>query len=498
MADGEIIAPDNIPADNDLLSAVLAATEAGGPSPAEDFQRWWLSARLPGGAVWTRARLRAAIDRDIAAIDRLLTRQVNGILHHPRFQKLEASWRGVAFLLQTNRDPLNIKVRVLNVTWDEVCRDLERAMEFDQSQMFQKIYGEEFDMPGGRPYGLLVGDYEVMHKRTARHRTDDVAGLRAMSGIAAVSFSPFVVGAAPELFEFDSFADFMLPANVTSTFRGRDYVRWQTLRNGDDSRFIGIALPHILTRLPYTDDATRRDPFRFVETIDDASAYVWGNAAFAFAAVAIRTYAEAGWFTDMRGARRAGPAGGRVDDLPAPWFATDRPHLIKRYNTDVSLTDAQEKELSDLGFIPLLNVRFIGASAFFSNQSIQVPKLYTGAGANANARLSAMLQYILSVSRFAHYIKILARERIGSFASAEDCEEFLRNWLRGYCNSSENASPETLARYPLRDANVQVREPPGGAGSYQCVVHLRPHSQADQVLSEFRLVTTLPAGAKAA
>jgi type VI secretion system protein ImpD len=498
MADGEIIAPDSTPADNDLLSAVLAATEGGGPSPAEDFQRWWLNARLPPGAVWAKARLRAAIDRDIAAIDRLLTRQVNVIIHHPRFQKLEASWRGVAFLLQTNRDPLNIKLRVLNVTWDEVCRDLERAMEFDQSQMFQKIYGEEFDMPGGRPYGLLVGDYEVMHKRTAQHRTDDIAGLHAMSGVAAVSFSPFIVGAAPELFEFDSFADFMLPANITNTFRARDYTRWQTLRGGEDSRFIGIALPHILMRMPYTDDATRCDPFRFVETIDGASSYVWGNAAFAFAAVAIRTYSEAGWFTDMRGARRAGPAGGRIDDLPTPWFATDRPNLIKRYNTDVSLTDAQEKELSDLGFIPLLNVRFIGASAFFSNQSVQVPKLFTGASANANARLSAMLQYILSVSRFAHYIKILARERIGSFSSAEDCEEFLRNWLRGYCNSSENASPETMAKYPLRDANVQVREPPGGAGSYQCIVHLRPHSQADQVLSEFRLVTTLPAGAKAA
>ncbi|MGH7074902.1 MAG: type VI secretion system contractile sheath large subunit [Stellaceae bacterium] len=459
-----------------------------------EFQRAWLQQRRPPDGVWRRGALRSALDNEIAEIDRLISDQVNAILHHPRFQKLEASWRGIEFLLHANRDTGNIKVRVLNVTWEELCRDLERAIEFDRSQAFQKIYGAEFDMPGGRPYGLLIGDYEVHHRRTAQSRFDDFAALHAMAQVAAAAFSPFIVGASPEFFEFDSFADMTHSVDLAASFRSPEYARWHSLRNGDDARFVGVTLPHILMRLPYTDDGSRMDGFRFVETVRDATSYLWGNSVYAFAAVAVRAYAESGWFTDIRGARRSGPQGGKVEGLPIPGFDTDRPGLIKRFSTDVSLSEAQEKQLNDMGFIPLLNVQYTGLSAFYSNPSIQTPKVFTTPNATANALLSTMLQYILSVSRFAHYVKILARDRIGSFGTPEECEQFLSGWLRTYCNSSDQASPESMARYPLRDAAVQVREQPGHPGLYQCTIHLRPHSQADQIVSEFRLVTMLPAG----
>lgn len=455
----------------------------------------------PFGGAWTRARTLCALDRAIAEIDQQISHQLDVILHHPRFQRLEASWRSLRRLAWLADGVDEAKIRIMHLTWTELCRDLDRAIEFDQSQIFHKVYSEEFGTPGGEPYGVLVGDYEVMHRRTADHPTDDVAALKSMSEVAAAAFAPFIVAAAPGLIGVDSLRDLSLPIDLTSAFRGPEYARWRSLRDLDDARFIGVTLPRVLARLPYRDDGTRFDDFRYEESVEDetGAGYLWGSAAYAFAEIVMRGFGGSGWFTEIRGARRdhmlAGnevqPHGGMVTQLPVAAFATDRPGLIGKFSVEVALSERQEKDLSDLGFIPLVAAKDTKFAVFYSNQSLQAPRSYDAASASANARLSAMLQYILCVSRFAHYVKVIARDRVGSFATPSQCQDHLTRWLHNYTNARQNPSAESSARYPLREAQVQVTEPPGRPGSYQCVIHLKPHSQADQIVSEFRLVTEL-------
>jgi type VI secretion system protein ImpD len=462
----------------------------------EDWGRalaiWFRHAGPLAGAP-AKGRILAALDREIAEIDALLTEQTNAIIHHRRFQALEAGWRGLRYLVAAADEVDNVLVRVLHLSWAECCRDLERAIEFDQSQLFAKIYSEEFGMPGGRPYGILVGNYEVQHRRSAEHPTDDVAALKAAAQVAAAAFSPLVVGASPVMLGLDGFRDLAQPIDLPGTFRHPDYARWKSFQESDDARFVGITLPRILLRLPYRDDGSRIDGFRFAEETEgpEDRHHLWGCAAFAFASIVIRAFGASGWFTDIRGARRDSGGSGLVADLPVPWFDTDRPGLAIRYSTDVALSERQEKELGDLGFIPLLKAKDTPFSIFYGNQSAQAAKRYDSAAATMNARLSTMLQYILCVARFAHYVKVLARERVGSFVTPEECETFLQKWLHAYVNSNEGGGAEMLARYPLREGRVLVREPPGRPGTYQCTIHLKPHFQLDQVISEFKLVTEL-------
>jgi len=422
-----------------------------------------------------------------------LSRQLNAILHHARFQGLEASWRGVAYLLARAEGSESVKVKLLNVSWAEVCRDLERAIEFDQTQVFLKVYSEEFGMPGGEPYGLLVGDYEVQHRRSADHPTDDVAALQALSGVAAAAFSPFIVGCSPAFLGLDSFRGLGLPIDLRTAFRGPEYARWRSLQATEDSRFIAITLPQVLMRLPYRDDGSRVDGFRFREEVEDPgnTGYLMGNAVYAFASLVIRAYMTSGWFAEIRGTPRDALAGGIVEDLPVEWFGTDAPGLAIRYSTDVSISEYQERELSDLGLIPLCKVKNTRLSAFYSNQSLQVPATYTTLVASVNSRLSAMLQYVLCVSRFSHFIKIIGRDRVGSYTTAQECEAFLQKWLTKHCLGSNDPSPEMRARYPLHSGKVQVRDVPGKPGTYTCTVHLQPHFQFDAIVSAFKLVTEL-------
>lgn len=455
----------------------------------------------PLGGAWTRVRTLHALDHAIAEIDVQLSRQLDAILHHPRFQRLEASWRSLRRLIVLADSVEGAKIRLIHLTWTELCRDLDRAIEFDQSHTFHKIYSEEFGTPGGEPYGVLIGDYEVMHRRTAEHTSDDVAALKGMSEVAAASFAPFIVAAAPGLLGVDTLRELALPIDLASAFRGPEYARWRSLRELDDARFLGVALPRVLVRHLYRDDGTRFDGFRYCEAADDetGAGYLWGSAAYAFAEIIMRGFGGSGWFTEIRGARRdqmiAGgqlhPHGGMVTQLPFDCFETDRPGVAGKFPTELALTERQEKELSDLGFIPLLTAKDTEFSIFYSNQSLQTAKVYDSTAASANARISAMLQYILCVSRFAHYVKVIARDRVGSFSTPAQCEDHITHWLHNYCNARQNPSSDSIARYPLREAKVQVTEPPGRPGTFQCVIHLRPHSQADQIVSEFKLVTEL-------
>jgi type VI secretion system ImpC/EvpB family protein len=431
--------------------------------------------------------------REIARIDARLTRQVNAILHHPSFQKLEASWRGVRYLVDQIPDEENIKVRVLNVTWKELTRDLERALEFDQSQLFRKVYSEEFGMPGGEPFSVLLGDYAIRPRPTPEHPFDDLGALQAIAAVAAAAFAPFIAGIHPSLLDLEAFTELEQPVNLSRIFEQPEYLKWRALRLADDARFLGLTLPRVLMRLPYRDDVGRADGFHFREVagMPDRRQYLWGNAVYAFGAVLMRSFAESGWLAAIRGTSADGGGGGRVPGLPVDSFDTDAWGVAPKCPTDILITDTQEKELGELGFIPLCHCLGTAVAAFYGNQSVQRAQAYDEPAANANARLSTMLQYILCVARFAHYVKVIARDKLGSFAGPSECEDYLQRWLFNYVTANDEVGLETKARYPLREARVQIREHPDKPGSYLGIFHLRPHFQLDQVITAVRLITEL-------
>ena len=457
--------------------------------------RQWFGEHPALDTPYDRDRLLRAIDREIAWIDGMMREQLDACLHHPRFQRLESVWRGVGFLVNHSDGMDGVKIKTLNLSWAELCRDLERAIEFDQSNLFNLIYNQEFGMPGGEPYGVLIGDYEVWHRRGQGHPTDDVAALKAMSQIAAAAFAPFVTGCSPVMLGIDRFRDMGVPIDFSDQFNQPDYVRWRSFQETEDSRFVGLALPRVLMRLPYEDDGSRVDGFRYWEDVSDPTGenYLWGTAVFAFASVLIRAYDNFGWFADIRGVRRDEISGGLVVGLPVQSFGTDKDGIAIKYSTDVSVSERQEKELSDLGLIPLSKSKDTEYSVFYSNQSAQRPKRYSSMAADVNARMSAMLQYMFCVGRFAHYVKVIGRDRVGSYATPEECQSYLRNWLMEYTNADDDASNEQKAKYPLREADVEVRENPGNPGIFNCTIHLRPHFQLDQVISSFKLVTEVAA-----
>ncbi|KAA0582626.1 type VI secretion system contractile sheath large subunit [Azospirillum sp. Sh1] len=475
--------------DPGLLDAFLAAK---GPGEA---LRLWFGITLP--VYDSLDTLRAALDRDIAAIDTLLSEQVNAILHHKRFQSLEASWRGVRTLVKQAQTAETVVLRLLNLTWAELCRDQERAIEFDQSQLFNKVYSDEFGMPGGRPFGVLLCDYAVQHRPTKERPTDDVSGLKGLAQVAAAAFAPAIVGAAPELFGLETFHELGLPLDLKSVLRQTEYQRWHRFQETEDSRFIGVALPRVLMREPYGDDPQARHGFRYREEslggeggmrLED---HCWGNAVYAFGTVLIRSFLHHGWFADIRGAQRDVVGGGLVTELVVPDFATDATKVAQKFSVEVSISDQLERDLDDLGFIPVSRCKDTPYLVFYGNQSVQRVGQYTNMTATANARLSAMMRYMFCVARFAHFLKVMVRDRVGAFVTPEECERDLQSWLHGYCLGNDDASLDQKARYPLREGSIQVRAIPGKPGNYQCVIHLRPHFQLDQVFSTFKLVTEL-------
>jgi type VI secretion system protein ImpD len=444
-------------------------------------------------------RIKAALDCDIAAIDTLLTDQINCIIHHERFQTLEAAWRGVEYLVRAADGVGNVKLRILNINWHEVVRDLERAPDFDQSELFEKIYSQEFGMAGGEPFGLLVGDYCLTHRRTPQHPTDDIAALQSLAAVAAAAFTPFVTGCDPSLLGLESFREFHSEINLETIFQQAEYVRWRSVRGVEDSRFIGLCLPKILLREPWWDAPLRRTGFRFHETREQAAdhGYLWGNAAFAFASVAIRAFGQAGWFAELRGARRGALSAGLVADLPVDHFSTDRPAVAFKQTVEVAIPDRHERLLGDYGLITLSAAEYTPYSVFYGNPSILQPQRFATLVPTINARLSSMLQYVLCIGRFAHAIKVIGRDRVGSFSTAEECQTLIQNWLTEYVTANPNASLDLRIRYPLREGRVIVTETPGRPGSFRMEMYLRPHLQLDDISTGIRLTTVL-AGRRAA
>ena len=487
-----------------LLDAVLNSTEREQQAAVSELDRL-LKARSTEEALsaWCRInnvnpaevpkdRLVRLLNRDVARLDVLLTKQVNVILHHPRFQRLEASWRGLQYLVDGIDDGSEVHVRLLNVSWRALLRDLDKSLEFDQSQLFKRVYSEEFGNPGGEPFSVLLGDYEIRPGISPGCPIDDLQALRHLSQVAAAAFAPFITGVHPAMFGLNNFAELQRPMDLAAIFQQTEYVRWQAVRKTEDARFVGLVMPRVLFRRPYDDRNVRVSGFRFKEETNKRNQYLWGNAIYAFGAVLARAFSQSGWLADIRGVRRGLEEGGLVTDLPVQSFGTGRSkHSDTKCSTDVMISDTLEKDLSELGFIPLCHCKDTPFSAFYSNSSIQDPQTYDRGESTANAKLSSMIQYMLCVARLAHYLKVMGRDKVGSFMEAHDCEAYLNDWLNKYITQDDEATNEMKARFPLRDANAQVREIPGKPGSYGCIIHLQPHFQLDGMLSAVRLTTEL-------
>ncbi|HEY7304110.1 MAG TPA: type VI secretion system contractile sheath large subunit [Bryobacteraceae bacterium] len=426
----------------------------------------------------------AMINARIAQIDHLVSLQLNEVMHHPSFQKLEGSWRGLRYLLDSSETSTMLKIRVINVSKKELLKDLQRAAEFDQSAIFKKVYEDEYGIFGGEPFGALIGDYEF-----TKH-PEDIELLEKMSHVAAAAHAPFLTAAGPQLMNMENFADIGQVRDIAKIFDSTEFAKWKSFRDSEDSRYVGLAMPHILMRLPYGRDTKPVEGFDFEEHVDgtDHSKYLWGNAAYALGARLTNAFALYGWCAAIRGVE----GGGLVEGLPAHTFRTDEGDVALKCPTEIAITDRREKELADNGFIPLVHCKGTDYAAFFSVQSAQKPKLYNKDAANANARLSTQLPYILAVSRFAHYLKAMMRDKVGSFMSRSQCERFLNDWIRTYTVGDDDASPAIKAKNPLREARVEVVDVPGKPGAYRAVAFLRPHYQLDELSVSLRLVAELP------
>jgi type VI secretion system protein ImpC len=478
-------------AEGSLLDQVISETRIGRDDEQREQSRRQITTlveEVMQGTLRVSKDIESTINARIADIDALISAQLNEIMHHREFQKLEASWRGLRFLVMSSETSPMLKIKVLNVSKDDLRKDLERATEFDQSAMFKKIYEEEYGTFGGAPFGALVGDYEF-----GRH-PQDVAMLEKVSNVAAAAHAPFFAAAGPELFNLDSFADIGTPRDLAKIFDTVEYAKYKSFRESDDSRFVGLTLPHTLMRLPYGPETTPVEAFNFVESVDgrDHSKYLWGNAAYSLATRLTDAFAKYSWCAAIRGVE----GGGLVEGLPTHTFRTDDGEIALKCPTEVAITDRREKELSDLGFIPLVHCKGKDYAAFFGMQSCQKIRKYDTDAANANARLSSQLQYMMATSRFAHYLKAICLDKVGSFLSRSDCENFLNRWISNYVIADDEAKQSDKAKYPLREARVEVSEVAGKPGVYRAVAFMRPHYQLDELTASLRLVAELPQSAK--
>jgi type VI secretion system protein ImpC len=430
----------------------------------------------------------AMINARIAQIDHLVSIQLNEIMHHPDLQKLEGTWRGLKYLLSQSETGTQLKIKVFNVSKKELLRDLQRAPEFDQSAIFKKVYEEEFGVFGGAPFGALLGDYEFGKSGP------DIELLEKMASVAAAAHAPFLTSATPDMLNLESFTQIDAPRDMGKIFDTTEYAKWKSFRASDDSRYVALTLPRILMRAPYGAKSVPVEGFGYEEHVDgtDHSKYLWGNAAWALGARVTQAFGSYGWCATIRGVE----SGGLVDGFPVHNFQTDSGDIAMKCPTEAPITDRREKELADLGFVPLVHCKGTDYAAFFSVQSAQKPKVYDSDAATANARISSQLPYIFAVSRFAHYLKAIMRDKIGGYASRAEVETFLNNWINNYTVANDDVGFEMKAKNPLKEARVDVVEIPGKPGAYRAVAFLRPHFQLDELSMSMRLVADLPAPAK--
>jgi type VI secretion system protein ImpC len=470
-----------------LLDQIVAQGRFGKDTQArergKDMVKEFVNQVLDGKMTLSRDA-EASIGVRIAEIDRLISLQLNEVLHHPAFQKLEATWRGIKHLLDQSETNDSLKIKLLNVNKKDLLRDLQRAPEFDQSAFFKKVYEEEFGVFGGAPFAALVGDYEF------GRGGEDVELLEKVSQVASAAHAPFLSAASPELLNLSEYSQITGIRDISKVFDSTEYAKWKSFRASDDSRYVALTLPHVLMREPYGKDTRQIDEFAYEEGVDgrDHSKYLWGNAAYALAARLTNSYAKYGWCAAIRGVE----GGGLVEGLATHNFRTDEGDLALKCPTEVSITDRREKELADQGLVPLVHCKGTDYAAFFSVQTANKPKVYDKPEANANARLSSQLPYMLAMSRFAHYLKAMMRDKLGSAMSRSQAETYLNQWIANYVIMDDNASSAAKAEKPLREARIEVTEVAGKPGALRAVAFLRPHFQLDELTVSLRLVADLP------
>jgi len=474
-----------------LLDQIVAqgrfSRESGNLERGKDLVKEFVHQVLDGSMTLSKDA-EATISARLAQIDRLISIQLNEVLHHPSFQKLEATWRGIKYLMDQSETNDTLKIKVLNVSKKDLLRDLQRAPEFDQSALFKKVYEEEFGVFGGAPFAAMVGDFEF------GKGPEDLELLEKIGQVASAAHAPFLSAASPGLLNLGDYTQLGAPRDMSKIFDSTEYAKWKSFRQSDDSRYVALTLPHILMRQPYGQETKQIEAFAYEEAVDgrDHSKYLWGNAAYGLAARLTNSFARFGWCASIRGVEN----GGLVEGLTAHNFRTDEGDIALKCPTEVTITDRREKELADQGFVPLVHCKGTDKAAFFSVQTVNKPKLYDKPEANANARLSAQLPYVLAMSRFAHYLKAMMRDKIGSAMSRSQAEAFLNQWVSNYVIADDNASAAAKSERPLREARIEVMTVPGNAGALRAVAFMRPHFQLDELTVSLRLVAELPAQAK--
>jgi len=434
-------------------------------------------------------RSRAVLSALLSEIDSILSKQVNDVIHSSDFQKMEATWRGLAYLVFESKPDDLTKIRVLDVSKDELLDDFEAAPQEDLSSLFTKVYSNAFGIFGGQPFGLLVGDYEFSYD------TRDVSLLKSISRVAAAAHSPFISAVGPEMFGWKDFTSLQDKASLSSIFDPNTdprYAPWKSFRQSEDSRYVGLCMPHMLLREPYKPDPRNDGVLVFREDVEgnDQSKFLWGNPAYALATRMTESFFDHRWCVSIRGVR----GGGLVEDLPTHTFTTDRGDIAQMCPTEIAITDRRERELSEeLGFIPLVHCQNSDKAAFFATPTCQEPKVWNTDEANANSALSARLQYIMATSRFAHYLKVMMRDYVGDYMTRDQCDAYLNRWIADYVTKDPDADKNLKAERPLSDARIEVLDDPARPGCYSAIAYLRPHFQLEALTVSLRLVAELPA-----
>ncbi|MDD5367116.1 MAG: type VI secretion system contractile sheath large subunit [Gallionellaceae bacterium] len=427
------------------------------------------------------------IEAIIAAIDQKLTEQINKIIHHEDFQKLESAWRGLSYLVNNTETDEQLKIRVLNISKTDLHKTLKRykGTNWDQSPIFKKLYEEEFGQFGGEPYGCLVGDYYF------DQGPQDVEMLGEIAKVAAAAHAPFISAVSPTVLQMDTWQELANPRDLTKIFQTPEYAAWRSLRDSDDSKYLGLAMPRFLARLPYGANTNPVEAFEFEEDTEgaDHGKYTWANAAYAMATNINRSFKEYGWCSRIRGIE----SGGAVENLPVHSFPTDDGGVDMKCPTEIAISDRREAELAKNGFMPLIHRKNSDFAAFIGAQSLHKPAEYDDPDASANANLAARLPYLFSTCRFAHYLKCIVRDKLGSFKERADMERWLSNWINQYVDGDPaNSSEQTKAMKPLAAAEVIVEEVEGNPGYYSSKFFLRPHYQLEGLTVSLRLVSKLP------
>ncbi len=474
-----------------FLEQAIGATKQTEASRAEELIKTLTEEAMKGTVSWNK-NLTVTFREAITLLDKQISEQLSAVMHHPDLQKLEGSWRGLNYLVMNSETSSTLKVRMISITKKELHKDLSKAVEFDQSQIFKKVYESEFGSAGGEPYGALIGDYEFTN------HPEDIESLRLMSNVAASGFSPFLSAASPALFGFDEWSELSKPRDLDKVFESLEYAQWRSFRESADSRFVSLTMPKVLARLPYGQATSPIEEFGFEEfEVDPASGiavnaehndYCWMNSSYVLGAKLTDAFSKYGFCTAIRGAE----GGGRVDNLPTHFFLSDDGDPDMKCPTEIGITDRREAELGKLGFLPLCHYKNTNYAVFFGAQTCQKPAIHDSPEVTANAAISARLPYMMATSRFAHYLKVMARDKIGSFMEAEDVESWLNRWILGYVNASEGGGQEIRAKYPLADARVQVKEIPGAPGAYNAVAWLKPWLQMEELTTSLRLVAKIP------